>query len=117
MALKNQDFAIYAGNDEELDISLFGENGDPLDLTGSTVLWVLASAYDPGVALLSKSSAPMSGILITNAVQGMVIVTIDHEDTIDLGGQPYVHEAAVVNVDGATTTVLTGTVTIDKSAV
>ena len=117
MALKNQDFSIYAGNDEELDISLFDEDGDPLPIAGSTVLWALMSAYDPSVALVSKSSAPMSGILITDAVHGMIIVTIDREDTIGFGGQPYMHAAAVINSDGARTTVLTGAVTIDKTPV
>jgi hypothetical protein len=116
MAIKNQDFEMYASNDVELDLSLFDEDGDPLDLTGSTVRWALASAYDPTVPLVLKSSDAMAGILITDAVQGMVIVVLAAEDTAGLGGQPYVHEAAVTNDDGAETTVLTGAATIYKSA-
>jgi len=108
---------MYAANDVELDMSLFDEEGGPLNLTGSTVRWALASAYDPTVALVVKSSAGMGGILITNAVQGTVILILDGEDTADFGGQPYVHEAAVINASGAETTVLTGAVTIYKTAI
>jgi len=117
MAIKNQNFEMYAANDVELDMSLFDEDGEPLDLTGSTVRWALASAYDPTAALVVKSSAGMGGILITDAVLGTVIIVIDGEDTADFGGQPYVHEAAVINSDGAETTVLTGAVTINKTAI
>ena len=115
MAIKNQNFEMYAANDVELDMSLFDEDGEPLDLTGSTVRWALASAYDPTIALLAKSSAGMGGILITSAAEGTVIVVLEREDTLGFGGQPYVHEAAVINSDGAATTVLTGFVTINKT--
>jgi len=116
MAIKNQNFEMYAGNDVELDITLLDEDGGPLDLTDATVRWALSSAYDPSAALVTKTSDGMSGILITDAEQGLVIVTLLRDDTEDFGGQPYVHEVAVIDSGGAETTVLTGAVTILKTA-
>lgn len=116
MATKNQNVEIYAGNDVKLDISLTDSVNDPVDLTGAIVRWALASAYDPGLALVTKSSLVSGQVTITDAASGLVQVNLTSMDTASLGGQPYVHEAEIIDTINAKMTVLTGTMTIIKTA-
>jgi hypothetical protein len=115
VAFENQNIEIWAGDDVELDVSLFEEDGTtPLDLTGSVVNWALVSAYDMSLKLISKTSSGSGGITVVDISNGLLKILIADEDTASLGGQPYYHEIEVV-VGGATVTVMTGAVTINKT--
>jgi hypothetical protein len=117
MAATSQDIVIYAGDDTELSVSLFQNDGiTPLDLTGAVVNWALASVYDVQVPLVEKSSATPGQVTITDIPGGLVSVFLVPADTADMGGQPYYHEVEVVQ-GGTTVTVLVGAVVISETAI
>jgi hypothetical protein len=117
MAATNQNITIYAGDDTELSMSLFQNDGTtPLDLTGAVVNWALSSAYNVQFPLVEKSSANPGEVSITDIDGGLVSVFLVPADTATMGGQPYYHEVEVVQ-GGTTVTVLTGSVTINETAI
>jgi hypothetical protein len=117
MTATNQNISIYAGDDTELSMSLFQSDGvTPLDLTGAVVNWALSSAYNVQFPLVEKSSAIPGQVTITDIPGGLVSVFLIPADTADMGGQPYYHEVEVVQ-GGTSVTVLTGSVTINETAI
>lgn len=115
MAALNQDIVIYAGDDAELDISLFEEDGTtPLNVQNATINWALSSIYDTRALLVNKSSVDSNEIELTDAPGGEIKIYLIPTDTDALGGELYKHEVEV-SVGGKTTTVLTGIVTINKT--
>jgi hypothetical protein len=116
MAATSQNIVVYAGDDTELSVSLFQNDGTtPLDLTGAVVNWALASAYDVQLRLIEKSSANPGEVTITDIPGGLVSIFLVPIDTADMGGQPYYHEVEVVQ-GGTSVTVLVGSVEIATTA-
>lgn len=113
MAIINQNIEFWSGDDFEIDMAVTDAGGDPLDLTGSTVRWGLASAYDPREVLLTKSSANSGEIAITNMTGGLCKVLLTSVDTSAFGGEPYIQEAEVIEPSGNSVTIMTGSVFIN----
>lgn len=115
MPALNQNIAIWAGDGVELTFELLESDGvTPLDITGSTVRWALASVYDIETALITKSSANPGEITIISGEGGVVSIFIDPDDTDMLGGEPYYHEVEVIDSVSAVTVAI-GSVTINKT--
>jgi hypothetical protein len=106
---------MYAGDDVGLDISLFEEDGTtPLDIQGAVINWGISSVYDSGTPLAIKASSNPNEIEVTSPESGLIKVFLGPDDTDGLGGELYNHEVEVTS-GGKTTTVLVGTVKINKT--
>lgn len=108
MAELNQNFELFQGDTKDLEITVEDGEGNPLDLTGSTIEWRLFRTIRDAV-LIEKTLAG-GGIEITNEPGGVFVVHLSSEDTRDLNGK-FQHEASVTDVRGYTATILTGFVT------
>lgn len=112
---ENQNITLLAQRDYEMTIALKqADDVTPLDLHGCTLNWALSSIYGT-TALISKTSADVSEILITDETNGVLVIFIDKADTLLLGGVPYKHELNIVDAQGQEATVLTGSAAITKS--
>ncbi|MDJ0513080.1 MAG: hypothetical protein QNJ62_06520 [Methyloceanibacter sp.] len=83
---------FYAGDETPLVFSVVDKNGDPVDLDGGSVHWVLADVPG-GTVLVDKPNN--SGASITDAPNGKVTVTPDKADTVALKTEQYHHELEV----------------------
>jgi len=98
----NQNFELYQGVDKAV---VFTETAS-VDLTGSTITWILADKPG-GTTALTKSGA---AITIDSAGTG-VTVDIDDTDTDDLAGE-YYHELLAIDGSGDKSILATGWVLI-----
>lgn len=115
MAALNQNIEIWAGDNNELDITLFEEDGTtPINVEGAVINWAISSVFDYSVKLANKSSTYIEEIELSVPESGQIKVFLLPDDTKNLGGEPYVHEVEV-NSGGKTVTVLRGNVTINKT--
>lgn len=99
----NQDFNLVSGDYRELDITIYDEQGNKKDISGSNFHWVMGS--------VSKSNG--NGITITDAVNGGITIVLQPEDTLGLlGGYP--HQARMTDAQNHPTTIFKGTAIIEK---
>lgn len=120
MARFNQDATFFSNNDFVLQYTLYNDDVDPvtlLDITGAALKWVLAhkaSAGSPGKKpLLSKSTAA-GGIVVIDAPNGDVEVTVVGTDTEFLKGE-YHMELETTDTSGNKTVQSTGILTLLKN--
>lgn len=109
MALTEQDFELFAGDDFILEFTVTDEDGTALNITGASISWVV---WDGSTAVLTKTTA--SGISITDAAAGEFRVTLAPADTYTLEPKAYAHGANVSIEAGAYMTVATGTMILSK---
>lgn len=115
MTAIGQNFIMSAGDTVAVDFTLTEADGvTPLDLTGASVKWRLARAV-AGPALVSKDLS--SGIVVTDAPGGLLTVTLLPDDTAELGGGRYYHEAEVTDAIADVSTVAVGTAVIRKALI
>jgi hypothetical protein len=111
-----QNLEIWGEDSIALDITIHQDDGvTPLNLHSTTANWAVSSIYDHSVALIRKTSATIGEINITNEAQGLLTIFLTPADTDGLGGQLYYHEMEIVDGAGASVTVLTGTMAINKT--
>lgn len=119
MAKTGQNDTFYANNLRELEFSVQNEDGTAFDLTGLSVKWALSKAKTGGdygtTAILEKATGG-EGIVVTDAAQGELTVTLDPEDTTTLKGA-YYHELEVFDGTDRGVVVATGVLTILKNVV
>jgi hypothetical protein len=104
MTLANQNLEMYAGDTNNISVSITDHDGAPLNLTGAAI------EYKAGASLTKTVGV---GITITDAPGGICRIEIDPIDTAALSGY-YYHQLVVTNVGGDISTVLTGILTIHK---
>ena len=75
----------------------------PVNITGFNIKW---SAFDPGntTPLITKSTGAGT-ILLTNPTQGIFVVLVRDEDTINIAEGDYLHEAVTVDLSGRPVTI------------
>lgn len=101
-------FEMFSGNTRVLKVAVLDQDEVKVDLTGATATFVLMPA--PGqVATLTKTVG--SGIVITDALNGLLEITLLPADTDPLRGT-FAHELEVTDAVARKTTVLFGTVNI-----
>lgn len=114
MALIDQDFDVYEGDNFVLPVTVRDVNGAVVNLTTlAAARWQVAVAkgYPP---LISKALA--AGITVIDAAGGRLDIALLPADTAALGGSTYRHELEITlgtNVQ----TVLVGKATINQSIV
>ncbi len=113
----NQDDEFYVNNDRVLKFMLTDDDnsGDPLNLTGFTIVWAMSSISRKGIvsstAVLEKKTGG-EGIVITDAAGGLCEVTIDKADTASLAPNAYHHELEVIDGSGLCVVNAVGTLTL-----
>lgn len=111
-----QNLVLWAEDSIALDITVHQDDGvTPFNLHSTTANWAVSSIYDHSVALLRKTSETGGGIEITSETNGLLTIFLVPTDTDGLGGQLYYHELEIVDGAGASITVLTGTLTVNKT--
>lgn len=100
--------SIYAGDDEELEFTVYKEDGSTQDLTGMTINWGLGGGPNTS-AVLTKSTANTGEITIVGpAADGRFDVILVPTDTAELAGDIYYHEVELTDSNGKTFTVFDG---------
>lgn len=77
------DLVMHPGATFYIDLVLTDGDGDPIDLTGST-LRLLAATPD-GTEVLDLTSDPAAGIEVTDADAGAVALTVEPDDVPAVG--------------------------------
>jgi hypothetical protein len=108
-----QNFNMTAGDTKTLVVTVRDAEGTAVNLTGSTIKWQAKRSLGKA-ASLSKVSA--SGITLTDPTNGEFSVALDPSDTEDLVGL-FHHEAEVTAADGTISTVLRGTMKINRALI
>lgn len=111
MTAVGQDFVMRQGDNKLVHITVIDEGGQVVNLTGSTVNWVMYRR-NPDNPILQKTTA--SGISLTLPVSGLLTIALLPVDTQDLLGRFY-HECEVTDASNNISTVTEGVVTIYKS--
>lgn len=109
-----QNFEMFSGDDFKINVTVRDKDGVVVNLTGViAVVWALSKA--PGkTALVTKGLG--TGVVVTDAVNGVLQVTIDTVDTEDYSGQFY-HEIQILDSLGKKATVLRGYATLIKDQI
>lgn len=102
-------FTMAAGETVTLSITATDSTGAALNLTGSTLAWILSDGERTQV---TKSTD--DGITVTNAAGGLFSIRLDAADTADLPDGLYYHRAQVTDADDAVTTLLSGRVRLTR---
>lgn len=111
MTMKNQNFEMKKGDYKSLSVSIT-RSGDlkPVDLGIFEVKWTLYRDYGNRLVPVTTKSSEGSGVLVTDATNGVVSIAIESTDTKDLNDGNYYYEIQLVNANGQTSTVTTGTI-------
>lgn len=107
------DLEINRGDDEKLDIAFKNPAGGVLDVTGHQGIWFTAkhSSLDLDAdAVIQKTVG--TGIVVTNAPQGLATVSIDDTDTVDVEPTTLVWDAQIKDAAGEIRTAASGTLKI-----
>lgn len=103
------DFTITRGDDELLTAQIT-EEGLPASLVDATVTFTAKRHPDYAAALISKSSEPEGGILITDAAGGVIEIDIARTDTQGLPAPVDLYYDIAVLIGGHSSTPLSGLV-------
>lgn len=109
-----QDICMKAGDSRVISVTLNDVAKLPINLSGSEIDFQLARRVDSPM-LISKNLS--SGIEIQNPEDGKFRITLNPEDTQDLGGRIYYYEVQVILGDGSVSTVLHGNFEISKTLI
>lgn len=115
MTIEDQNFTIYTGNNALLDFYVYNEevSTTPKNLTDSSITWLL---YDDEQRINLVTKTTVSGIVITDALNGLFTVSLNPVDTETLSPtSSYRHEATILDAYGDVSTVTTGAVIVKRS--
>lgn len=99
---------MFSGNTKLLRVTVLDQDSVVVDLTGASATYVVTTRRG-NVPLISKTVG--AGITITDAVNGVLEVTLAPADTEPLQGA-HSHELKVTDAAGRQTTVLFGSLSI-----
>ena len=105
---------IIGGTYFSITFNVKDENGDIVDINGATINWKMRQYGEfYTTAVVSKSTAVSSEVLITNASTGTFKVFINANDTAGLAGK-FVHQPIITDFAGKTFIPAQGIIVIDK---
>lgn len=108
-----QNFNMVAGDTKTLVVYVKDADGDPVNISGATIKWQAARSHGKA-SVITKSTS--SGITISDGPNGIFSVTLNPSDTESLSGT-YAHEAQVTASDSTISTVLQGTMKVNKALI
>jgi len=103
---------LFSGDTKLINITVLDQDSVVVDLTGASVDFIIAK-YPGHTALITKTIG--SGVVLTDAANGIMDVTLLPADTESLQGA-YNFQCKVTDLSGRESTVLHGTVTILKNS-
>lgn len=103
-------FSMYTGDTHYLPVPVT-DNGVIVDLTGTTVKWVI-QRYETSTTSLVYKDTVNGGITITNPASGVFTINLLSNDTKNLVPGDYYHEASVIDASQNVSTIMTGIVTL-----
>lgn len=109
MAYVNQDVEIYAGDAKDLDVTIYDDKGEVLDLSGYSIFYYVYGSS--GIPIITKTTD--DGIDVLG--NGKLIVTLKRDDTKKLFGE-YSHEIDLLENQNVYT-VMIGKLTVLPSVV
>lgn len=116
MAERNQTDTIFAGNRHVVEFTVTDEdNSTPLNLTGLVLKYTIArfdQASNPITSSPLVEKITGTGIVHTDAVNGVAEVTFEESDTIDFVPDDYYFELEVFDATPEGVVVATGTLTV-----
>lgn len=101
-------FEMFSGNTRVLKVTVLDQDEAIVDLSGAAATFVVMRAHGQP-AIITKTVG--SGIVITDAVNGLLEITLLEADTEPLRGV-HRHELEITDASGRKTTVLFGNITI-----
>ncbi len=105
---------MYCGDTVSLEITWLDADGNPVNLTGASLVWALGRT-PAGPLLVEKTVG--QGIVITGASTGEFRIDIEPADTTNLKPGTYYHVCRAKEADGTVSTVLDGHIQIQQSLV
>jgi len=108
-----QNAEIWAGDYKDLVVTITGSDGSGYSLAGASVTWILEASPGSGSLLrkFSEGSSAASGMTISTST---LTISLSPTDTQSLEGV-YYHEAEAKDSASRATTLLVGTLKINKS--
>lgn len=110
MASTRQNFKLHQGTDKVLEITV-SESGAAKDLTAASAVAFKIAAGPGSTADVTKGLG--TGVVVTDAANGVIQVTLDAADTTSLAGS-YYHET-LITIGGTSDVVTVGTVIIEEA--
>ena len=108
--MTQENLSVRQYNDITFNVTAQDSSGDPIDLTGATIYFVVKNDVDDveADALISKTCS------ITDAVNGKFQISIAHDDyTFDAGVYPYT--CRIIFSDGTIYDVLYGNFEVERT--
>lgn len=107
MTAKNQNFSMVAGDSKEIIVTIAD-----VDLFGCTIKWVAKRRVSDAQHKIKKDN--LDGVSITTA--STFTITLKPSDTKGLSGS-YYHEAEITDAVGNVSTIMIGSMSIERSGV
>jgi hypothetical protein len=92
---------VTQGDNVDIVYNIQDETGAVLDLTGGTIEWNV-NISGTNSSVIQKSSATSSGIVLTDALNGIVTVTVSPTDTSSIGKGTYTLDGQFINPSAET---------------
>lgn len=108
-------FVMVAGDTKTLVVTVTDANGSPVNLSGCTIAWRASRSFRK-TAQITKTTTGSGGVAITDGPNGVFTVALEPEDTEDLHGD-LLHEAQVTDAQGTISTVLQGTMKVNRALI
>jgi hypothetical protein len=112
MTIKGQNLEIYQGDNKNIIITVYDENGGLVTLSGYSAVWC-AYKQTPFTVAIEKSTT--NGITILDPSSGQLQITIEQSDTENLTPNVYAHQCEVEDAFGNHATVTTGYFSVLRS--
>jgi len=107
--INGQNFSVIAGTSLNISITLTEQDGTPLNLEGVTVMKWGFGSVEKGV----RKDTTTSGIMITDAQEGMLMIQLKPEDT-EGRHENTAHELEITDTFGNVSAVMRGMIYIEK---
>ena len=105
------EYTAFAGDTLRIEVTVLDEAGEPLELTGASLVYVLVDTS--GTEVLRKTSDDEEITINDN----MVIIAIEAGDTSALGGERIYHELQLTDAGGNVSTLVAGWVTFEATEI
>jgi hypothetical protein len=115
MTITGQNFDVYQGDNKELIVTVYDENGSILNLAGYNAVWCIHSLTPEHTYVVLKTTGIVGGITIPSPASGQIVISLDSEDTESLTPKAYGHQGEIEDSSGNHATIITGLVKILKS--
>lgn len=112
MALRDQDFEIWQGEEKDVYFTITGDSSEVKDLTGATITW--KAMRHPSSTAADITCTTTDYITISGATSGIFKLALASSHSTGVWGKFY-HEARVVDTLNYSEVVATGLMIINRS--